>query len=136
MSRLLSLFSGRPVISDGAWGTEFQKRGLAVGEAADFWNLERPEDVEAVARSYVEAGSQVILTNTFRANAVALRGRAGADVVEQINRRGVEISRKAAGASVRVVASMGPTGKLWRPARSKRGRSFGRFAFRPRHWSP
>lgn len=111
MSRLLSLFSGRPVISDGAWGTEFQKRGLAVGEAADFWNLERPEDVEAVARSYVEAGSQVILTNTFRANAVALRGRAGADVVEQINRRGAKISRRAAGVSVRVFASMGPTGK-------------------------
>jgi 5-methyltetrahydrofolate--homocysteine methyltransferase len=112
MSRLLSLFSSRPVIGDGAWGTEFQKRGLAVGEAADFWNLERPEDVEAVARSYVEAGSQVILTNTFRANAVALRGRAGANEVEQINRRGAEISRRAAGARVCVFASMGPTGKV------------------------
>ena len=112
MSRLLSLFSGRPVITDGAWGTEFQKRGLAVGEPADLWNLERPEEVEAVARSYVDAGSRVILTNTFRANPVTLRGRAGADEVERINRRGAEISRRAAGSSVRVFASMGPTGKV------------------------
>jgi methionine synthase I (cobalamin-dependent) len=112
MRRLLSLISDGPVITDGAWGTEFQKRGLALGEAADLWNLERPDDVEAVARSYVEAGSRVILTNTFRANLVALRDRAGADQVERINSRGVEISRKAAGASVRVFASMGPTGKL------------------------
>ena len=57
MSRLLSLFSSGLVITDGAWGTEFQKRGLAIGEPADVWNLTRPADVEAVARSYVEAGS-------------------------------------------------------------------------------
>jgi methionine synthase I (cobalamin-dependent) len=112
MSRLLSLFSDGPVITDGAWGTEFQKRGLALGEAADLWNLERPEEVEAVARSYVEAGSRIILTNTFQANPVALLGRAGADQAERINRRGAEISRRAAGASSRVFASMGPTGRV------------------------
>jgi len=72
LSRLLSLLGTGPVITDGAWGTEFQKRGLATGEPADVWNLTRPADVEAVARSYVEAGSMVILTNTFRGNPVAL----------------------------------------------------------------
>jgi len=112
MSRLLSLFSSGLVITDGAWGTEFQKRGLAIGEPADVWNLTRPADVEAVARSYVEAGSRVILTNTFRSNPVALSAHAQGDWAVAINRRGAELSRRAASADVRVFASMGPTGKV------------------------
>src|SRR5271166_3426139 len=112
MSRLLSLFSSSLVITDGAWGTEFQKRGLAIGEPADVWNLTRPADVEAVARSYVEAGSMVILTNTFRGNPVALSAVGQADQVVAINRRGAELSRQQAGGGVRVFASLGPTGKV------------------------
>lgn len=111
MSWLLSFVSNGLIISDGAWGTEFQKRGLAIGEPADFWNLSRPADVEAVARSYVHAGSRVILTNTFRANAVALSAVTARELAE-INRRGAEISRRAAGESARVFASLGPTGKV------------------------
>jgi methionine synthase I (cobalamin-dependent) len=112
MNRLSALLSGDLVITDGAWGTEFQKRGLAIGEAADLWNLSRPGEVEAVARSYVEAGSRVILTNTFRANPIAL-GEAGmAERAAEINRRGVELSRAVAGDGVQVFASMGPCGKL------------------------
>jgi 5-methyltetrahydrofolate--homocysteine methyltransferase len=61
-----------------------QARGLDPGAAPDTWNLTHPERVEAVARAYVEAGSQVILTNTFRANAVAMEGD-----LEAINRAGV-----------------------------------------------
>ena len=60
------------LISDGAWGTRLQARGLPVGTIPDTWNLTHPEQVEAVARAYVEAGSQVILTNSFRANAIAM----------------------------------------------------------------
>jgi methionine synthase I (cobalamin-dependent) len=99
------------VISDGAWGTEFQRRGLALGEPSDLWNLSRPADVEEVARGYVEAGSRVILTNTFRANAVALAAVQAGELAE-VNRRGAGLSRKAAGADVRVFGSMGPTGKI------------------------
>ncbi len=112
MSRLLPLFGTAPVITDGAWGTEFQKRGLPIGEPADVWNLSRPEAVEAVARSYVEAGSQVILTNTFRGNPVALGALGRDEQAVAINRRGAELSRKAAGNKVRVFGSMGPTGKV------------------------
>jgi methionine synthase I (cobalamin-dependent) len=108
---LLSLFEAGPVITDGAWGTEFQNRGLALGELADLWNLTRPGDVEAVARAYVEAGSQVILTNTFRANPVALASFGQAIRAVEINRRGMELSRSVASAS-RVFASMGPSGKV------------------------
>jgi hypothetical protein len=53
------------LIADGGWGTELQKRGLPPGEPPEAWNLSRPEDVLAVARSYVEAGADIILTNTF-----------------------------------------------------------------------
>jgi methionine synthase I (cobalamin-dependent) len=67
--------------------------------------------VEAVARGYVAAGSQVILTNTFRANPVALAGYGASEQAAAINRRGVEISRAAAGDQARVFASLGPTGK-------------------------
>jgi methionine synthase I (cobalamin-dependent) len=102
------------ILTDGAWGTELQKRGLRPGEPADLWNLTRPEDVAAVARSYIEAGSRVILTNTFRANPIALAELGRADDMAAINRRGVELSRSAAPAagSVRVFASIGPTGKM------------------------
>jgi 5-methyltetrahydrofolate--homocysteine methyltransferase len=112
MSRFGSLLDKGLVITDGAWGTELQKRGLALGELADLWNLTRPWDVEGVARAYVDAGSQVILTNTFRANPVALGAHVETKKLREINRRGVEISKEAAGLHVLVFASIGPTGKV------------------------
>jgi methionine synthase I (cobalamin-dependent) len=101
-----------PMLADGAWGTELQKMGLAPGMIADAWNLSHPERVEEVARSYVEAGSGIVLTNTFRANRVALAGHELAGKGKQLNRAGVEISRRAAGNRARVFASIGPSGKL------------------------
>jgi len=106
------LVSQGPVLTDGAWGTEFQARGLEAGECPDHWNLTHPDRVEQVARAYVDAGSQVILTNTFRANRLALERHALAEQLREINLRGVEISRRAAGNRSRVFASMGPSGKL------------------------
>ncbi len=107
MSQLSEWLKNGAMISDGAWGTELQARGLEPGAAADIWNLTHPERVEAVARAYVEAGSEVILTNTFRANAVAMEGD-----LEAINRAGVEISKRAAAGRALVFASIGPTGKM------------------------
>ncbi|MBW2273539.1 MAG: homocysteine S-methyltransferase family protein [Deltaproteobacteria bacterium] len=100
------------VLSDGAWGTELQKRGLRAGETPDFLNLSHPERVEAVARAYVDAGSRVVLTNTFRANRIALAQHPEVDRVAEVNRAGVEISRRAADGRACVFASMGPSGKL------------------------
>ena len=101
-----------PVLTDGAWGTEMQSRGLAAGETPDFWNLSHPDRVEQVARAYVEAGSQVVLTNTFRANRIALAKHPDVERISEVNRAGVEISRRAAGDRARVFASIGPCGKL------------------------
>ena len=101
-----------PVLTDGAWGTEMQARGLAAGETPDFWNLSHPDRVEQVARAYVDAGSQVVLTNTFRANRIALATYPDVERIAEVNRAGVEISRRAAGDRARVFASIGPCGKL------------------------
>ena len=104
------LVAAGPVLTDGAWGTQLSTLGLAAGEQAELWNLNRPDGVEAVARSYVEAGSRVILTNTFQGNRIALRD--AASDVEAINRAGTEISRLAAGEQAHVFASMGPSNKM------------------------
>lgn len=106
------LIARGPVVTDGAWGTELQARGLPVGEFPDAWNLTHPERVAEVARAYVDAGSQIILTNTFGANRVRLAENGLANQVAEINRRGVEISREAAGSRAQVFASIGPSGKL------------------------
>ena len=101
-----------PVITDGAWGTQLQARGLAPGEVPDLWNLSHPKEVAAVALAYVEAGSDIILTNTFGANRFRLAESDAAARVAEINKAGVALSRLAAGRDALVFASIGPSGKL------------------------
>ncbi len=101
-----------PIVTDGALGTEFQARGLAAGELPDEWNLSHPERVGEVARSYVEAGSRIILTSTFRSNRITLAGHGLVERLAEINRAGVAIAREAAAGRSLVFASMGPSGKL------------------------
>jgi 5-methyltetrahydrofolate--homocysteine methyltransferase len=104
------LTSAGPVVTDGAWGTQLYQCGLQPGVCPDGWNLEHPDRVEQVARAYVEAGSQIILTNTFGANRFLLGRHGLADRVVEINRVGVEISRRAAGPRAQVYASLGSSG--------------------------
>ena len=106
------LIAAGPVVTDGAWGTELQARGLGLGDFPDAWNLTHAQRVAEVARAYVEAGSRVILTNTFGANRLRLGDHEAAGQLTDINIRGVEISRQAARGKARVFASIGPTGKL------------------------
>jgi len=102
-----------PVLcTDGAWGTELMKLGGKPGELKDLWNLSAPEKVYQVARSYVDAGSAVILTNTFSSNRVILGPYGEADRAAALTRAGVEISKRAADGRAWVFASMGPTGKM------------------------
>jgi methionine synthase I (cobalamin-dependent) len=112
MSELRKWLSAGPLITDGAWGTQLLALGLAPGALPDAWNLERPEAVESVARAYVEAGSRVILTNTFRSNWITLAEAGLAGQLDAINHAGVEISKRAAAGKALVFASIGPTGKL------------------------
>lgn len=106
------LLADGPVITDGAWGTQLQARGLPIGGCPDEWNLWHADKVEEVPRTYVDAGSQVVLTNTFRASRVALADYGLADKAEEINRLGAEISCRAANGRAHVFASTGPSGKM------------------------
>ena len=113
MHKLIArLTSAGPVVTDGAWATQLQARGLEIGVCAEAWNLSHPDRVEKVARRYVEAGSQVIITNTFGANRFALARHDLADRAAEINRAGVEVSLRAAAGQARVFASMGPSGLM------------------------
>ena len=100
------------VILDGAWGTELQARGLAPGECPDEWNLSHPDEVASVGAAYADAGSEIILTNTFRSNRIALAGYGLADRVVELNTAGVEHSKRAAAGRARVFGSVGPSGKV------------------------
>jgi methionine synthase I (cobalamin-dependent) len=111
-AKIKDLLAQTPVVTDGAWGTQLQARGLSSGECPDAWNLTHPSQVEAVARAYVEAGSQIILTNTFGANRVSLEKHGLADQTGAINRAGVALSRRAAAEFAFVFASIGPSGKV------------------------
>ncbi len=109
---IAKLTAAGTVVTDGAWGTQLQERGLPLGACPDQWNLIEPAKVEEVARSYIDAGSQVILTNTFGANRFILARHNLAGKVAEINRAGVEISRRAAGGRAAVFASVGPSGLM------------------------
>lgn len=106
------LLADQPVVTDGAWGTQLQERGMPAGECPDQWNLSHAQLVEEVPRAYVEAGSRIVLTNTFRSNRVALAGYDLADKTEAINRAGGEISLRAADGRAKVFGSIGPSGKM------------------------
>lgn len=106
------LLATGPATTDGAWGTQLQQLGQTVGDCPDAWNLTHPEKVEQVARGYVEAGSRVILTNTFGANRFVLERYRLADQAAEIVRAGVEISLRAASGKAKVFASLGPSGKM------------------------
>ncbi|MDR1477371.1 MAG: homocysteine S-methyltransferase family protein [Planctomycetaceae bacterium] len=97
---------------DGGWGTQLQLRGMAVGEHPDIWNLSHPDVVLSVAESYILAGSDVILTNTFGGSRFVLSRNGSADKVEAVNRAGVAISKQAAHGKAKVFASIGPSGMM------------------------
>jgi 5-methyltetrahydrofolate--homocysteine methyltransferase len=96
---------------DGAMGTMLQAKGLGVGELPETWNVTHPEVVQSIHKAYVEAGAQIIKTNTFGANALKYQGTtySVATLVEAAVK-----NAKAAGAPL-VALDLGPTGKLLAP---------------------
>ncbi len=109
------LSESRILVSDGAWGTEMARLGLDAGEAPERWNLDHPEKVRFVADKYVEAGADIILTNTFGASRFKLAKLGLDDKVTRINRIGAELSRQAAHQRAFVIGSVGPTGEFMEP---------------------
>ncbi|MGM0491801.1 MAG: homocysteine S-methyltransferase family protein [Armatimonadota bacterium] len=103
------------LIADGAWGTELSRRGLEPGEAPESWVLRQPDAVREVAQGYVDAGAEIILTDTFGGSRFKLAKSDLEDQVAEINRRAVELSQDAAGDAALVFASIGPTGEFMEP---------------------
>lgn len=104
-----------PVLADGAMGTMLFARGLKSGDCPELWNLERPADLSAVARLYLEAGSEIVQTNTFGASPLKLAAYGLEGKAAEINRAGVLAARAAAGDRAYVSASCGPSGRMLRP---------------------
>jgi 5-methyltetrahydrofolate--homocysteine methyltransferase len=105
----------RVLVSDGALGTELAKKGLRPGECPELLNAETPDWIVEIARSYVEAGSDIILTNTFGGSPVKLARYGIGDRTEELNERGVRLAVEAAGGRAAVYASVGPTGEFLEP---------------------
>ena len=103
--------SGRVLVSDGAWGTFLQQKGLKPGECPELWNLERPDDVRAIAQSYIDAGSDMVETNSFGGTCFKLEHYGLESRVSEISEAAARLSREAAG-DLWVIASIGPTGKM------------------------
>jgi 5-methyltetrahydrofolate--homocysteine methyltransferase len=100
---------------DGAMGTELIAREIEVGKCNDYLNIELPDVVSDIHRSYFEAGSDAVITNTFGANKYALRRLGFAEEVVKINKSGAQIARSAAGKEKYVLGDIGPSGDFLEP---------------------
>ncbi|MFK7800005.1 MAG: betaine--homocysteine S-methyltransferase [Anaerolineae bacterium] len=112
------LAGGGTVLADGATGTQMFKLGLSDGNPPDSWNDTLPENVLIVHRQYIEAGAQIILTNTFGGTTFRLKLHDLQDRSEELNYKGAALARKAADEfdhPVFVAGSIGPTGEILKP---------------------
>jgi len=119
MNKLAVLLqSGKPILLDGAMGTMLFAAGLESGNSPEEWNVLHPEKVRGIHNAYIEAGSQVILTNTFGGSAVRLESHGLAERVHELNEAAAKNARAEADAveqTVAVAGSIGPTGQLLEP---------------------
>ena len=121
-NRLTEIFGTRTVLCDGAMGTSLYARGVFINRCYDELNLSQPELVRTVHEEYLQAGAEIIETNTFGANALRLQRYGLADKVIEINRAGVEIARKAVNqradkqsGKVWIAGAVGPLGARLEP---------------------
>ena len=106
------------LLADGATGTNYFQMGLVSGDAPEMWNLEHPDRVRKLHREFIEAGADIILTNTFGCNRHRLKLHGAQDRVRELNLAAVKNAKAEADAAGRVVyvaGSMGPTGEIFEP---------------------
>jgi 5-methyltetrahydrofolate--homocysteine methyltransferase len=117
--RLTPLLAARPwLLADGATGSNLFHCGLQSGDAPELWNTEHPERIAELARAFVEAGADIILTNTFGGTRYRLKLHKAGDRVAELNEKAAAIARAEAdraGRTVLVAGSIGPTGEILEP---------------------
>ncbi|ARE41612.1 Betaine--homocysteine S-methyltransferase [Rhodovulum sp. P5] len=116
LSRMLA--SRDWLMADGATGTNLFNMGLSSGEAPELWNTDQPDNIRALYRGAVEAGSDIFLTNSFGANAARLKLHDAQNRVGELNRVAAELAREIAdkaGRDLVVAGSIGPTGEIMEP---------------------
>ena len=112
MNKLISKLKEKKIlVSDGAWGTELFKKELQSGSCPEVWNLENPDVILSIATSYIEAGSDIISTNSFGASKIKLDSFGLSEKTYLINKKAAELSREAAKDKL-VMGSVGPSGKF------------------------
>jgi 5-methyltetrahydrofolate--homocysteine methyltransferase len=107
-----ALKDGKNLLSDGAWGTFLQEKGLKSGECPELWNRTHRNDVLEIAKSYIDAGADMIETNSFGGSTFKLMHYGLEADCYELNKLAAEISREAAGTENFVLGSIGPTGKF------------------------
>jgi methionine synthase I (cobalamin-dependent) len=118
-NRFLQLLDTRPyLLADGATGTNLFQAGLQTGDAPELWNLDEPEKIRAHYQAFADAGSDIILTNSFGGTAYRLKLHKAQERVEELNVAAANLAREVADNSVRLIAiagAVGPTGEILEP---------------------
>jgi 5-methyltetrahydrofolate--homocysteine methyltransferase len=107
-----------PILADGAMGTMLFANGLQFGDPPEVWNLAHPDLIRRIQRGYIEAGSRIVLTNTFGGNRARLRLSGHGERVDELNRTAVILLRAevdAAGGNALVAGDIGPSGEIVEP---------------------
>jgi 5-methyltetrahydrofolate--homocysteine methyltransferase len=107
---------GEVLVGDGAWGTQLMARGLPAGQPPEWFALERPEVIEDVARLYLDAGADLVTTDTFGGSSFRLELHGLGAEKERVNRQAVEAVKRAVAGRAYVSASVGPSGRLLEPS--------------------
>ena len=129
-SAFLERLRRTPMLCDGAMGTLLYAQGIFINRCYDELNLSQPETIRAIHREYVQAGADIIETNTFGANSFRLARHGCAEQMAEVNRAGARLAREAAKANnVFVAGSIGPLGIRIEPL-GKTSREEAREAFR------
>ncbi|MBI3014862.1 MAG: homocysteine S-methyltransferase family protein [Candidatus Tectomicrobia bacterium] len=112
---LIEAVKKRILLGDGAMGTQLMESGLQMGASGDQWVLTQPEKVRAIHAAYVEAGSELLLTNTFSASALALARHGLSDRTYELNLKAARLARDCIGPTGYVVGDIGPFGGFLEP---------------------
>ena len=110
-----TLASGKPLVADGATGTLLMAAGLQPETPPELWNVEQPERILALYQAYIDAGSQIFLTNTFGGNRLKLAKRGLGQRAGELNLAAARLAKQAADGRAYVAGDIGPTGEMMVP---------------------